>query len=194
MQTFRKPHQWLNFWLEKYTDVLAGLKYSGEQRKQFWATLKIFLEKFPGNPRNLDLTAIGAYITENTDERLQPIILFYQHVAPSKPHLEMLRKMVASMDTTSSDMHADPVERFRALLSDKNFSPRTVKNYSTVAASFLRWCEDTPEKGKADKIERYCRYLAVDKKLSERTIALHKAALKLFYQYVISDDAASPTV
>jgi hypothetical protein len=190
MQTFRKPHQWLNFWLEKYADTLSGLKYTGEQRKKYWATLKVFLEELPGNPRNIPLEKIGDFIEVNPVERLVPVLLFYKHIAPSKPHIELLRKLEARFDSTPSEHASDPVEKFKSELSGQQFSPRTVKNYTGAFASYVKWLEgDSPESA-SGRLDEYSDYLARIKKLSPRTVALHLSAIKLYYKQAAasSDD------
>lgn len=191
MQTFRKPHQWLNFWLEKYADTLSGLKYTSEQRKQYWATLKIFLEKLPGNPRNIDLDAIRSFILEDAGERLLPVMLFYKHIAPSKPHLEMLNQL-ANTAAPPSDTPSDPVEQFKSILSNREFSERTVKNYATVAVTFTRWFDRSVHEMTTDDIDEYCHYIDKEKGLSQRTVALHRTALKLFHEF-ITDGSGSET-
>ena len=186
MQTFRKPHQWLNFWLEKYAEVLSGLKYNSEQRKRFWATLKVFLETLPGNPRNIPLDSVRSFVDADPAERLLPVLLFYQHIAPSKPHMEMLGKIESVLSPRRSVGNKDPVKRFRAILSNHNFSQRTIKNYCTVLNAYLKWLPGDPEDTSIEKIDEYCAYLTDEKRLAPRTVALHSAALKRFYQQVIN--------
>ncbi|MBN1575404.1 MAG: phage integrase N-terminal SAM-like domain-containing protein [Chitinispirillaceae bacterium] len=192
MQTFRKPHQWLNFWLEKYVEVLSGLKYSGEQRKLFWATLKTFLETLPGNPRNIPLESVRSFIENDPSERLPPILLFYLHIAPSKPHIEMLKKIESVAVNPPLASNEDPVQQFRTILLNRQFSQRTVKNYCTIVAAYLKWLPASRGDTSIDKIEQYRLYLAKEKRLAPRTIALHTAALKLFYQRIIDGGFSDP--
>ena len=179
MQTFRKPHQWLNFWLEKYTDTLSGLKYTSEQRKQYWATLKKFLEELPGNPRNIPLDKVQAFIEVDSNERALPVMLFYKHIAPSKPHMELLKKLASASDTVLPETD-DPLEHFKHMLSQQTFSPRTVKNYTSSVAAYLNWGNENGKKVLEPFLEEYTDFLTNVKKLSPRTIALHTAAIKLF--------------
>jgi hypothetical protein len=194
MQTFRKPHQWLNFWLEKYTETLSGLKVSAEVRKKYWVTLKQFLEELPGNPRNIALSAVEAFIAVCPEERLAAITIFYQQIAPSKPHLEMLKKLVPKTPAVTPIAGQDPVEQFRSILAGQKFSPRTVKNYCTSTAAFLKWLNAAVTASTPQKIEEYCRYLAEQKKLAPRTIALHRAALKLFCKKVVDAGTSGSVV
>jgi hypothetical protein len=181
MQTFRKPHQWLNFWLEKYSDLLSSLKYSGEQRKKYWAVMKVFLEELPGNPRNIPLEAVEKFVTENLKERLLPISLFYKQIAPSKPHMELLRKLTPPETVDEAIAEQDPVDWFRELLEEEKFSPRTVKNYTASLSAFIKWL-GTDKDCTAETIDPYCDYLAQEKHLAPRTVALHSAALKLYFK------------
>ena len=191
MQTFRKPHQWLNFWLEKYTDILGTLKYTAEQRKQCWAVLKQFLEELPGNPRNIPLDAVEKFIAGAPEERALPVTIFYQKIAPSKPHLELLRKFERP---DAAGIVTDPQERFAELLAAKQFSPRTVKNYTSSVTQFLKWLDGNGNTVTVDKIDAYCTYLSEEKKLAPRTVALHTAALKLFHKMISSQGAAGTTL
>ncbi len=194
MQTFRKPHQWLNFWLEKYTDVLSTLKYSADQRKQCWSILKLFLEKLPGNPRNISLEAVEKFIAEAPEERALPVTIFYQKIAPSKPHIEMLKKYDRPAASNGTGSAGNPQEQFNELLSSRNFSPRTVKNYTSSLAQFLKWSEENKAAASLETIETYCTYLAQEKKLAPRTVALHSAALKLYCKLIVAPGAAETDV
>jgi hypothetical protein len=184
MQTFRKPHQWLNFWLEKYTDTLSGLKYTSEQRKQFWATLKKYLEELPGNPRNIPQEKVQAFVEVNSAERALPIFLFYKHIAPSKTHQELLNTLVASTDTSIPESD-DPLEHYKHTLAQQSFSPRTVKNYTSSVAAYLNWGNENGKKALEPFLEEYVAFLTNVKKLSPRTIALHTAAIKLFNKHQV---------
>ena len=194
MQTFRKPHQWLNFWLEKYTDVLSTLKYSGEQRKQCWAILKQFLEELPGNPRNISLEAVEKFISEAPEERALPVTIFYQKIAPSKPHIEMLKKYDRPVTAHAAGGAADPQEQFSELLSSRDFSPRTVKNYTSSLAQFLKWSQESKVPVSPETIATYCTYLAQEKKLAPRTVALHSAALKLYCKMIVCPGAVDTDI
>jgi|GEM_PF-6693578 len=195
MQTFRKPHQWLNFWLEKYTEVLAGLKYGSEQRRLLWATLKLFLEELPGNPRNLPVDSVKSFIDADPAKRLLPVTIFFQHIANSRPHLEMLKTYEAQrMDDCTANCSDDPVERFRAIISTQTFSDNTIKNYCSAVSAFIRWLDDGAAIDRSGgRIEEYCTYLVKEKQLSPRTVSLHSAALKLFFQNIIVTDTPDST-
>lgn len=181
MQTFRKPHQWLNFWLEKYSDLLSSLKYSGEQRKQYWAVMKLFLEELPGNPRNIPIEAVEKFVAVAPGERVLPVSLFYKQIAPSKPHTELLRNIAPPETDNEAVAQQDPVEWFKELLVEEHFSPRTVKNYTSSLSSFLKWLGNSTD-CTADSMETYTEHLIQEKKLAPRTVALHSAALKLYFK------------
>lgn len=190
MQTFRKPHQWQSFWLEKYIEILTSLKYDGEKRKRYWAILKVFLEELPGNPRNLALAEVKSFIAVEPVERLIPISLFYQHIAPSRPHLEMLKKF----DSTDHDAHVKhtetPLEKFEEHLLKQQLSDRTVKNYCTAVTGYLKWTEEKKYEPTVVSVDKYCTMLSTVKQLAPRTVTMHHTALKLFFSTF--DSAPSP--
>ncbi len=185
IQTFRKPHQWLNFWLEKYSETLVGLKYNAETRKRLWATLKLFLEKLSGNPRNIPLEAVKAFVEEDPAQRLKAIILFYRHIAHSKPHIEMLEQMESVYGSIAGVEAIDPVERFRKFLEESDSNQSTIKNYCATLSSYLRWLNADPTGTSISKIAEYRRYLTEEKKLAPGTIELHCSVIKRFYNAVI---------
>lgn len=195
MQTFRKPHQWLNFWLEKYTEVLAGLKYGTEQRKFLWSTLKLFLEELPGNPRNLPVDSVKSFIDADPVNRLLPVTIFFQHIAHSRPHLDMLKTYNEGKNGDSvANFSDDPVERFRVTISTKTFSDNTIKNYCSAVSAFIRWLDEGSAIDRSGgRIEEYCTYLLKEKQLSPRTVSLHSAALKLFFQNIIVTNTPDST-
>jgi len=183
MQTFRKPHQWLTFWLEKYLEVLANLKFDGDTRKQYWAILKSFLEAHPGNPRNLSLADVHSFISEAPEMRLVPVTLFFQHIAPSKPHLEMLKKFGSSAGKVPEEESTsnEPLEKFITTLQDQGLSERTVKNYSNAVSGYFKWAEENEKPADKPHIEGYVEFLSTIRQLAPRTIAMHQTALRLFY-------------
>lgn len=188
MQTFRKPHQWLSFWLEKYTEALNKVHLDADTRKIYWRILKEFLEALPGNPRNITLDSICEFISTNPEERLVPVTLFYQHVSPSAPHLDLLKKLQKEpgKQTVAAD---DPLHKFRTVLWARHLSERTVSNYCNSVKAYLVWLGDPAAVANSGQIEVYTAYLAEEKKLSQRTIALHTAALRIYYRDVL----AAPT-
>jgi len=183
MQTFRKPHQWLTFWLEKYIEVLTNLKIDVEKRKKYWTILKGFLEALPGNPRNLSLADVHGYIAADAEERLEPITLFFQHIAPSRPHLDMLKKFNAASsgvaaETTSGN---DNLDLFVASLQKQDLTDRTIKNYCNAINSYFKWAEENESDRASPRIDAYCAFLTDIRQLAPRTIATHQIALKLYF-------------
>lgn len=191
MQTFRKPHQWINFWLEKYADVLTDLKYSGEKRKKYWAVLKEFLEKLPGNPRNLSINAVRNFIIVDPENRLHPIVLFYHHIAPSKPHTAMLENFDPSDPASPDNCTNGPVEKFEALLLKQNLTEKTVKNYCTALSGYLKWMDENGIDVLTEKIDEYCNFITTIKQLAPRTVSIHRSALTVFYTNLIMDGTAT---
>lgn len=188
MQTFRKPHQWLNFWLEKYTEALNKVHLDADTRKIYWRILKEFLEVLPGNPRNITLDSISEFIRANPEERLIPVTLFYQHVSPSAPHLDLLKKLQKEPGTQTA-AEDDPLQQFRTVLWARHLSERTVSSYCNSVKAYLVWLEHPADIANSDQVEVYTAYLAEEKKLSQRTIALRTAALRIYYRDVL----AAPT-
>lgn len=188
MQTFRKPHQWLTFWLEKYIEVLTNLKFDGEKRKKYWAILKGFLEAHPGNPRNLSLTDVHGYIAAKAEERLEPITLFFQHIAPSRTHLDMLKKFNAAKGIAAEVSSGnDKLDVFVASLQKQDLTERTIKNYTNAVSGYYKWAEENESENASPRIDEYCTFLTDIRQLAPRTIATHQIALKLFF----GDDATT---
>lgn len=184
IQTFRKPHQWLNFWLERYSEFLSELKYSSEEKKMFWNVLKLFLTEHPGNPRNIPCEAVISFVKVNVNERLIPLAIFYKNIAPSTPHFESLKTLGDVESIVGKKSFKSDIERFEKALLEQKFNERTIKNYCSVVEAFLNWLDFTKNNSGnvEENIEKYSNYLIEKKHLSPKTTAMHSSAIRLFYK------------
>ncbi|MCX7725220.1 MAG: phage integrase N-terminal SAM-like domain-containing protein [Chitinispirillaceae bacterium] len=190
IQTFRKPHQWLNFWLERYSEFLSELKYSAEEKKEFWNVLKLFLTAHTGNPRNIPCESVISFVKINIKERLIPLALFYKNIAPSTSHFEILKTLGDIESIVGEKSFKNDIEKFEKILVEQSFNERTIKNYCSVVEAFLNWLECAKNDGSCveENIEKYCNYLIEKKHLSPKTTAMHASAIRLFYKTLSSQE------
>jgi site-specific recombinase XerD len=70
-------------------------------------------------------------------------------------------------------------------LVQRNFSPRTLKNYFTAVVAFLRWSGTDAVSADNEMVRRYARMLAEERKFAPRTINLILASLDFFFKQVV---------
>jgi len=85
------------------------------------------------------------------------------------------------------------ITKHKELLSFRELSDNTVKNYTSCLEQYLSWVSDTlSDKEVSDvsweEIRSYFRYIRDIKGLNPRTVNVHIAQLRSFYRYVLFKD------
>ena len=60
----------------------------------------------------------------------------------------------------------------------RNFSPQTIRTYTSTVADFARYFHQSPEHLGPEQVRRYQLYLLNDRKLAWQTLQVRMAALK----------------
>jgi len=76
---------------------------------------------------------------------------------------------------------------YRRFLKRRNFSPCTVKNYLNSLKHFVVWVNVPIEKVSQQKVAEYIDYL-LEKRLKAKTINLHLARIRVFYDYLYHEE------
>ena len=75
---------------------------------------------------------------------------------------------------------------FIGRLQLKGFSPRSITNYVSAVAALAAYHKRSPLKLSTDEIRAFLLYELNEKKLAARTVNMHSAALKTFYNFMDS--------
>jgi len=81
----------------------------------------------------------------------------------------------------------ETIDRYRRSLKRRNFSSHTVKNYVHRLSLFTRWLPLPLTEVTRKEIGRYIDYLLA-KRLSPKTITCHLQTIRLFFEYLITEE------
>jgi integrase/recombinase XerD len=76
---------------------------------------------------------------------------------------------------------ADHLKQMQTELKARNYSLRTIKNYSAAVHQFLLWLKKEPSVSDVPEIKKFQILLKEEKKYSPRTVNLVTAAIQFFY-------------
>ncbi|MBE9523427.1 MAG: tyrosine-type recombinase/integrase [Proteobacteria bacterium] len=79
------------------------------------------------------------------------------------------------------------IVNYRRFLKRRNYSPWTVKNYLNSLKQFVVWVDVAIEQICHQKVTEYIDYL-LEKGLKARTINLHLARIRVFYDYLYHEE------
>jgi len=86
----------------------------------------------------------------------------------------------------------EPIElvRYRRALKRKNYSPHTVKSYINILDHFMRWLTVPLSEVTRKEIGAYVDHL-LRKRRTPKTIMCHLQTIRLFFDYLINEEARS---
>lgn len=89
-----------------------------------------------------------------------------------------------------NELHCGCLRRHKEILSFRELSDTTIKCYASYLARFPEWAEsdlNCPDVMDIawDQVRQYIRYLKTDCSLNPRTVNVHIAQLKDFFEYVL---------
>ena len=68
----------------------------------------------------------------------------------------------------------------------RNYSEKTLTAYLTHNKKFLEYAKKSPEEATQDDVKSYLVYLIYNRKVSPKSVALVKAALKFYYDEMLN--------
>jgi hypothetical protein len=95
-------HDWHDLWLTKFTTELVARNLSKEETSSYRSVLSDFLTAHKGNPREIGVRAMRAFLVKRKTAAIAPLALFYDCVAHSEKHLEQLALLSASSAKTAA--------------------------------------------------------------------------------------------
>ncbi len=86
---------WRELWLGKFTAELEKRRLTPEETKLFCAVLIKYLTAYDGNPREIEIEKTRHFVLTGRKNVIAPLVLFYEAVARSEKHLELLAQLGA---------------------------------------------------------------------------------------------------
>jgi integrase/recombinase XerD len=106
--------------------------------------------------------------------------------APIKPKIPIHTQQTSIKAIVTSIVPiAEHLKRMYTELKVRNYSLRTIKNYSAAVNQFLLWLKKAPSTSDVPEIKKFQIYLKEEKKYSPRTVNLVTAAIQFFYLHVL---------
>jgi hypothetical protein len=93
---------WRDLWLGKFISELKTKNLPSEESDAYRAVLSEYLTAYEGNPREIDLKKMKQFVFKRKSKSIPPLILFYQSVARSDRHLELLNELSAPKEKPAS--------------------------------------------------------------------------------------------
>lgn len=95
-------HDWHDLWLGKFTAELGARNFSKEETSSHRAVISDFLTAHKGNPREISERALRAFLAKRPPADIAPLALFYDCVAHSEKHLEVLARISVARAKTAA--------------------------------------------------------------------------------------------
>ncbi|MDD5676282.1 MAG: phage integrase N-terminal SAM-like domain-containing protein [Chitinivibrionales bacterium] len=180
---------WRDIWLAKLVNSCVANELKPPTTAGFVDFIGRFLELHSCHPAKIPLEAVSAFPVQNSKSEKQAkfcrdaLLFFYENVAPSEDHINILRDRKIPPVIPPFDKNA-LIDQLTEELKVRNYSKRTVDNYCSNAAGYLAWLASVPAAGDCGKIKEYLLLLR-EKKYAPRTINLVAASLHFFYENVV---------
>lgn len=78
------------------------------------------------------------------------------------------------------------LNKLTVALKSRNFSHKTIANYTSSVIHFLRYCTKAPQNVRPEELQEYLVYLHEKEKKAPRTVNMVNGALKFLYTYIIN--------
>ncbi len=111
----------------------------------------------------------------------QPSVKFEIAANIQNPPLQPSKKAAANTEVPI----ADYLKRMHTELKARNYSLRTIKNYSAAVHQYLLWLKKEPSASDVPEIKKFQIHLKEERKYSPRTVNLVTAAIQFFYIHVL---------
>jgi integrase/recombinase XerD len=203
-----KNNHYRRYWSEK----LASRLYAERQYDQeaAWPViLEAYLKENPFPPAKIFVnrleTFLNAYPVRERTEAARCLYYFHDKIVVSEEHrnaAEKIGRKSLSNGPATTIPAIDPfVGKIAAWQKDlvkelklRNYSGRTVKNYSALVVNYLKWLNSEPSADDAAAIKKYHLYLKDSKEYAPRTVNLATAAIQFFYKNVVRFNLHSETI
>jgi site-specific recombinase XerD len=199
------PQNWELYWARKFRSSLYTQKKTGQG---YTPVIKELVRKYPGPPGTINPDHLADFITSRKDgekhRALHALTIFYTETVPSEKLLTIVRN-IQFPDTHHAEKPISPdknhdtkpdrplygqnnpgIKKLDTALRARNYSARTITNYVQIVNRYIQ--TTGLRKFSADDstiINHYFIDLKNKGELAARTINLHAAAIRFFYETVL---------
>lgn len=180
-EVHNSPEEWREIWLKKSNRVLQKNIDLPDIRGLLFDYIAEYLNSNPGAPQFISTDKTCSFIQSNNFKPLPALTFFYEHIAPSDQHIKIVNTMRKKVDSQQKAL----IESLKKELKLRNYTDRTIDNYSKAVNQYLHWIGTIPAHDDNKLISSYILYMKDIKNYSPYTINLHSAAITFFYTLII---------
>ncbi len=171
------------------------------------ALVERFLTANPGDPRAIPPSQVVSFIDKGLENFRDALTFFYDQVAHSPDHLEVLKQMQSKQAAPnlllfSPTQAAIPtlkeigtyLNAHTKMLHLHEYCSRTQINYVQAVEQFLIFCHNQKLILNAPSVNTYLKFLKNQHEWAARTINLNVSALRFFFEQVLSIELSNETV
>jgi site-specific recombinase XerD len=185
--------EWELIWARKFRSSLYKRKKTGNG---YTPVIREMVRTFPGFPGRITTEQLKNFISakKECDKKRykEALTIFFSETIPSEKHLASIRPYatIKKIDNKKPapalpEQHAGHIKELIACLRARNYSERTVRNYSQIIKRYLR-NTGLKQFNPSDEaiIRNYLITLKDEEKFAVKTVNLHGAAIRFFYANV----------
>jgi uncharacterized protein YdaU (DUF1376 family) len=95
-------NDWRELWLGKFLAELKNRNLSPEETAAYRTVLSDYLTAYEGNPREIDVKKMRQFVVKRKKAVIAPLVVFYESVARSEKHVELLGQLAAPKPKAAS--------------------------------------------------------------------------------------------
>ena len=187
------PEDWQLVWARKFRKSLYTLKKTGQG---YTPVIREMLRLFPGYPGKIKPEQLSKFISSKKDGDRQryteALTLFFTETIPSEKNIAIITSLKKheyknEAGITQPDRNSKYIDDLITCLRARNYSERTVSNYTKIVRRFLGTTQfDKYGPGDEDTIRKYLINLKRKEGFTVKTVNLHGAALRFFYANILN--------
>jgi site-specific recombinase XerD len=190
---------WRKIWVAKIAHQLASDTFALDQINYHTKIINDFLLAYPGSPYHSQIRNLTEFLKHRDPSAITPLIYFYTHTAPSPRHRSFLETLIHDDRSPVQSNHQQQnnddlllqsmpniIKRTIEELKIRNYSNRTIDNYTDTLKSYLAWVDRNGQKlDNRERFRKYQLYLKDERHYSARTINLYTAAIQFVYSQIL---------
>jgi len=106
----KSPEEWREIWIKKSGEILKEQHIPSEQKSLFLEHINDFLNEFPGPPYYIPEEKLKNYLADKKNDPVMGITFFFEHVASSDKHLDILHAFHPDLNEQSNKKKTDWTE------------------------------------------------------------------------------------
>ncbi len=144
----KSPEEWREIWIKKSGEILKEQHIPSEQKSLFMEHINDFLTEFPGPPYYIPEEKLKNYLADKKNDPVMGITFFFEHVASSDKHLDILHAFHPDLNEQSNKKKTDWTEiwlnKIDEQLVSKNVPVNEREEITSAITPFLEKAKTHP--------------------------------------------------